>query len=425
MFDLRYHVASLAAVFVALVLGIFVGRRALGEGVRLATRSGRTSRRRSTRCAASGTARSHRAASADRRGVDARRRSRRRRTRSSSRGMLDGKSVGVVFVGSVDQGARRTPSGGRSATPAGGVALVRALRVPLDPEAVDAALRARAGHARARRDRQPRAARARAGARARHRGAQPRVRPPRAGDRRGAVGRGRPRARRGRRRASGAAAAGRDAGRSSRASTAGSPRRRCRPSGSRRATPRSARSRCSSAAASRPSTAVDDAAGQVALVFLLAGARPGSYGVGNDAVDGILPDPPPAPPPRARGDASRADGARRGAGRGGADRRGRSRRCARRSRRRRSSSRTTARATGRRRVAADAGARVVSLPRRGKGQALTLAERECREGPLLLCDADLVGDLRPLVEADADLAVARFARRAGGGLGLAKGVARA
>ncbi|HEX6723726.1 MAG TPA: glycosyltransferase [Gaiella sp.] len=76
-------------------------------------------------------------------------------------------------------------------------------------------------------------------------------------------------------------------------------------------------------------------------------------------------------------------------------------------------------------VASDAGARVVSLPRRGKGQALTLAERECREGPLLLCDADLVGDLRPLVDVDADLAVARFARRTGGGLGLAKGMARA
>jgi hypothetical protein len=76
-------------------------------------------------------------------------------------------------------------------------------------------------------------------------------------------------------------------------------------------------------------------------------------------------------------------------------------------------------------VASEAGARVVTLPRRGKGQALTLAERECRPGALLLCDADLAGDLRPLVETGADLAVARFARRAGGGLGLAKGVARA
>jgi len=76
-------------------------------------------------------------------------------------------------------------------------------------------------------------------------------------------------------------------------------------------------------------------------------------------------------------------------------------------------------------VAAESGARVVSFPRRGKGQALTLAERGCRQGPLLLCDADLVGDLRRLVAADADLAVARFARRAGGGLGLAKGLGRA
>jgi hypothetical protein len=71
-----------------------------------------------------------------------------------------------------------------------------------------------------------------------------------------------------------------------------------------------------------------------------------------------------------------------------------------------------------------AGARVARLPRRGKGQALTLGERECAPGRLLLCDADLEGDLRPLVEADADLAVAAFARRRGGGLGLAKGVAR-
>ena len=72
-----------------------------------------------------------------------------------------------------------------------------------------------------------------------------------------------------------------------------------------------------------------------------------------------------------------------------------------------------------------AGARVVRLRRRGKGQALTLAERTCGEGPLLLCDADLEGDVRPLVDSGADVAVARFTRKAGGGLGLAKGAARA
>jgi len=76
-------------------------------------------------------------------------------------------------------------------------------------------------------------------------------------------------------------------------------------------------------------------------------------------------------------------------------------------------------------AAESAGARVVRLPRRGKGQALALAERACRPGPLLLCDADLQGDVRPLADAGADLAIARFAHRAGGGLGLAKGLARA
>lgn len=76
-------------------------------------------------------------------------------------------------------------------------------------------------------------------------------------------------------------------------------------------------------------------------------------------------------------------------------------------------------------VAAErAGAAVVRLPRRGKGQALTLAERLLPPGPLLLCDADLDGDLARLVGGRADLAVARFAQRGGGGFGIAKAVSR-
>ena len=75
-------------------------------------------------------------------------------------------------------------------------------------------------------------------------------------------------------------------------------------------------------------------------------------------------------------------------------------------------------------VAERAGARVLSLPRRGKGQALTEAERTAAAGPLLLCDADLRGDLTPLADAGADVAVAVFERRRGGGFGIAKGVAR-
>jgi hypothetical protein len=70
------------------------------------------------------------------------------------------------------------------------------------------------------------------------------------------------------------------------------------------------------------------------------------------------------------------------------------------------------------------GARVVRLPRRGKGQALTMAERDLSPGAIILCDADLDGDVRPLTEADADLAVAAFADRQGGGFGVAKRTGR-
>jgi hypothetical protein len=67
-----------------------------------------------------------------------------------------------------------------------------------------------------------------------------------------------------------------------------------------------------------------------------------------------------------------------------------------------------------------AGARVLRLPRRGKGQALALAELAAPSGPLLLCDADLIGDLRPLLEHESDLTVAAFAEPQGGGFGIVK-----
>ena len=75
-------------------------------------------------------------------------------------------------------------------------------------------------------------------------------------------------------------------------------------------------------------------------------------------------------------------------------------------------------------IAEEGGALVVKLPHRGKGQALTLGEQLAAEGDLLLCDADLRGDLRPLLEGDGDVTVAAFARKQGGGFGIAKGVAR-
>jgi hypothetical protein len=75
-------------------------------------------------------------------------------------------------------------------------------------------------------------------------------------------------------------------------------------------------------------------------------------------------------------------------------------------------------------VAEAAGALVLRLPHRGKGQALTLGERVAVEGDLLLCDADLRGDLSPLLDGEADLTIASFARKRGGGFGIAKEAAR-
>ena len=76
------------------------------------------------------------------------------------------------------------------------------------------------------------------------------------------------------------------------------------------------------------------------------------------------------------------------------------------------------------REAERAGAHVLELPRRGKGQALTLAEREAPPGAIVVCDADLVGELRALVDGQSELVIAEFAERQGGGFGLAKGAGR-
>jgi glycosyltransferase involved in cell wall biosynthesis len=94
-------------------------------------------------------------------------------------------------------------------------------------------------------------------------------------------------------------------------------------------------------------------------------------------------------------------------------------------------------------IAVEAGARVVTAPKRlGKGGAATMAaEALLREGDprVLLGDADLgesamelarlvdaVSDVRagPDAEIEADLAIAAFARRTGGGFGIAVGASR-
>lgn len=76
-------------------------------------------------------------------------------------------------------------------------------------------------------------------------------------------------------------------------------------------------------------------------------------------------------------------------------------------------------------AAEEAGAVVLRLEELGKGEALSAGERMAAPGPLLLCDADLRGSLAPLADGvGADLRVAAFTRRVGGGFGLAKRVGR-
>jgi glycosyltransferase involved in cell wall biosynthesis len=81
-------------------------------------------------------------------------------------------------------------------------------------------------------------------------------------------------------------------------------------------------------------------------------------------------------------------------------------------------------------VAAEAGAHVVTAPKRlGKGGAATLAAQQADARTVVLADADLgdsARELPKLVDAleTADVAIAKFARRTGGGFGIALAAAR-
>lgn len=288
MFDLRYHVASLAAVFVALVIGIFVGVGLSGRGfVNDAERKNfeaRIDELRADRDSAVA-----RAASAQRRG-DALDDFADTTYTSLVRRRLAGTTVGVVFVGSVDQGLAGTIR--RTVSDAGGrIVRLRALRVPLDPEAVDQALRGDPDT----RDLAGADSRSRLGttiARELVAGGQTPVldrlssvlveeqlglskgpldavvvaRParPQQGETEDFLGG----------LYSGLAA--------SQVPSVGVEESNARPS----AVPPFRASGLATV------DAVDTAVGDVALVFLLEGARPGSYGLGENAVDGVLPAPP-------------------------------------------------------------------------------------------------------------------------------------
>jgi hypothetical protein len=138
MFDLRYHVASLAAVFLALIIGILVGVGISDRGLvdsaktkflqdqvaslqhRLDNKSTQSTAGARDRAAAQTFINETYPALA--------------------RNRLKGKQVAVVFVGSVDGGIRSSVS--RALTDAGAQQVrLRALKVPIDAKQLDAALK--------------------------------------------------------------------------------------------------------------------------------------------------------------------------------------------------------------------------------------------------------------------------------------------
>jgi hypothetical protein len=132
MFDLRYHVASLAAVFFALVIGILVGVALASHGLgdaerktlqRDVNRSQKEIETLKTKIADQGT----NAAFVD------------KTYPTIMSGRLDGKRVAVLFIGSVDSNTRKAI--GETLGDAGGTLLrLRAITVPVDRRAIENAL---------------------------------------------------------------------------------------------------------------------------------------------------------------------------------------------------------------------------------------------------------------------------------------------
>ena len=133
MFDFRYHVASLAAVFFALVIGILVGVALASHGL------GNTERKRleeDLRRAESqaGVLRTQvetlmNSSAADRSFVDA-------TYKSVMANRLKGKKIAVLFIGSSDNVLSSAIAGALSDAGAGTPLRVRFVKVPVDPTAL-------------------------------------------------------------------------------------------------------------------------------------------------------------------------------------------------------------------------------------------------------------------------------------------------
>jgi copper transport outer membrane protein MctB len=136
MFDLRYHVASLAAVFLALVIGILVGVGIADRGVREDALRNQVAVERGRREQAE-----------DEVGLLKRQQAATQDFVTNSYGALmskrlDGMQIALVFVGSVDDDIRSSVQ--KAVSDADGrVSAMRALKLPVDRRALQSALAGR------------------------------------------------------------------------------------------------------------------------------------------------------------------------------------------------------------------------------------------------------------------------------------------
>jgi Copper transport outer membrane protein, MctB len=140
VFDLRYHVASLAAVFIALIIGILVGVGLAGSGVTSKVDLRLEKRRNADLRATLGQVTAQRDAAT--------------RTQKAFQlaypalmaGRLSGMNVAVLFVGKIDGSVRGDIERTLSDAGAGQPARIRALKVPINADAIDKVLFAHAAY---------------------------------------------------------------------------------------------------------------------------------------------------------------------------------------------------------------------------------------------------------------------------------------
>ena len=131
MFDLRYHVASLVAVFVALIVGILVGVGLAGSGV---TKKADLKAAQFQRDEANKKLDASRAQVAD---LQKTQKAFQDAYPAVMRNLLTERRIGVLYIGSVDSGVNKSIADTLQDAGAGQATRMLSLSVPVDAENVD------------------------------------------------------------------------------------------------------------------------------------------------------------------------------------------------------------------------------------------------------------------------------------------------